>query len=337
MSTKVIFAGAALLVVAAAIGLYWENRADADRLELLNVSYDPTRELWQELNAEFASEFEARTGKTVVVRQSHGGSTTQARALADGLPADVVTLALWPDTDVLRQYKLLADNWEQRLPHRSVAYFSTIVFVVRQGNPKNIKDWPDLARPDVGVVTPNPKTSGNGKLSYLAAYGSVRHRGGSEAEAQAFVKAVYDNVRVLDAGARGATVTFAQRQIGDVHLTWENEARLEVHEAKGALEIVYPPASIKAEPYVAWVDAVVRRKGTEPLAKYYLDFLYTPRAQEIIARHYYRPIDAKVRAAHRERFPDITLFPITTVAADWDEVQAKFFADGALFDQMYRK
>jgi len=310
---------------------------DPNQISLLNVSYDPTRELWKELNKAFAADFETRTGKKVVIQQSHGGSSTQARAVIDGLKADVVTLALWPDTDALRRKNLLAEKWEDRLPHRSLPYYSTIVFVVRKGNPKNLRDWPDLAKKDIGVVTPNPKTSGNGKLSYLAAWGSVRDRGGSEDEAQTFVRALYQNVKVLDTGARGATVSFAQRKIGDVHLTWENEAHLEVNEAKGELEVVYPSSSIKAEPYVAWVDAVVTRKGTQDAAKAYLEFMYTDAAQELIGDHYYRPIEPKFLKKFGDRFPDIKLFPITTVARDWDEVQSKFFADGALFDQIYRE
>lgn len=328
---------ALVFLIGVGIWLYAVSAEDPNHVELLNVSYDPTRELWKEINEAFKADFETRTGKTITLRQSHGGSSTQARSVIDGLQADVVTLALWPDTDALREKKLLADKWEERLQNRSLPYFSTIVFVVRKGNPKGIKDWPDLAGNGVGVVTPNPKTSGNGKLSYLAAWGSVRQRSGSEREAQDYVKALYDNVRVLDTGARGATVTFLQRKIGDVHLTWENEAHYEVKEGKGELEIVYPPASILAEPHVAWVDAVVGRKGTKQVAKEYLEFLYTDAAQEMIAQHYYRPMKAEILAKHRERFPDMKLFPISTVARDWDEVQSKFFADGALFDQIYRR
>lgn len=311
---------------------------NSNQVDLLNVSYDPTRELWKDLNKAFAKDFEARTGKSVVVHQSHGGSSTQARAVIDGLQADVVTLALWPDTDALRRKNLLGEQWEKRLPNRSLPYYSTIVFVVRKGNPKNIRDWPDLKLKGIGVITPNPKTSGNGKLAYLAAWGYERMRGGSEADAQAYVKALYDKVVVLDTGARGATVTFAQRKIGDVHLTWENEAHLEVNEAKGELEVIYPTSgSIKAEPFVAWVDAVVARKGTQEAAKAYLDFMYTDAGQEIIGKHYYRPIEPKALAKYGDRFPEIKLFPITSVARDWDEVQTKFFADGALFDQIFRE
>jgi sulfate/thiosulfate transport system substrate-binding protein len=310
---------------------------DPNQVELLNVSYDPTRELWKDVNKAFAADFETRTGKKIRLQQSHGGSSSQARSVVDGLPADVVTLALWSDTDALRKKNLLAEGWEERLPHRSLPYYSTIVFVVRKGNPKNIHDWPDLIKPGVGVVTPNPKTSGNGRLSYLAAWGSVRASGGSEQDAQDYVKSLYENVLVLDTGARGATVTFGQRQIGDVHLTWENEAYLEVREAKGELEVIYPSASIKAEPHVAWVDAVVERKGTQDAAKAYLEFLYTDAAQEIIGQHYYRPINPEALQKFSTRFPDIKLFPITSFTNGWEDANAKFFAEGALFDQIYRK
>jgi sulfate transport system substrate-binding protein len=311
--------------------------ADATEVELLNVSYDPTRELWRDLNEAFIADYQLRTGIAVRIQQSHGGSGSQARAVVDGLAADVVTLALPTDTDVLRHKGLLADQWDERLPHRSLPYYSTIVFVVRKGNPKKVRDWPDLVKPGVGVITPNPKTSGNGKLSFLAAWGAVRLSGGSDADAEAFVKQLYKNVVVLDTGARGSTVTFVQRELGDVHLTWENEAHLEVEESKGKLEIVYPPASIKAEPQVAWVDANVERKGTRQAAKAYLQFLYTPAGQEIIAKHYYRPIETDVLSKHRDRFGDVRLFPITSFVRDWDEAQQKFFADGGVFDRIYRK
>jgi len=326
-------------VAIAGIGIwYFVAGDDPNRVTLLNVSYDPTRELWRELNDAFIADYEARTGKKLTIRQSHGGSGTQARSVMDGLRADVVTLALWSDTDALRRKELLAQGWEQRLPFNSLPYYSTIVFVVRSGNPKGIRDWPDLVKPGIGVITPNPKTSGNGKLSYLAAWGSVRIRGGSEDDAQAYVKALYENVLVLDAGARGSAVTFAKRRIGDVHLTWENEAHLEVREAKGTLEIVYPVSgSIKAEPFVAWVDAVVERKKTQQVAKEYLEFLYTDAGQEMIARHHYRPIRSEILARHRNRLPEMKLYPVATIAHNWDEVQTKFFAAGALFDQIYAR
>jgi sulfate transport system substrate-binding protein len=313
------------------------TNGSSHEVELLNASYDPTRELWRDLNSAFIADYEMRTGVTVLIQQSHGGSGSQARAVVDGLPADVVTLALYSDTDVLRHKGLLAEKWDERLPHRSLPYYSTIVFVVRKGNPKNLRDWPDLVKPGVGVITPNPKTSGNGKLSFLAAWGAVRERGGSDADAEAFVRQLYKNVLVLDTGARGATVTFVQRDLGDIHLTWENEAHLEVDESKGKLEIVYPPCSIKAEPQVAWVDANVERKGTRQVARAYLQFLYTPAGQEIIARHYYRPIEAEMLSKYRDRFGDIRLFPVTSFVRDWDEAQQKFFADGGVFDGIYRK
>jgi sulfate transport system substrate-binding protein len=311
-------------------------RARAATLELLNVSYDPTRELWRDINAAFIPKYQAQTGTTLDIKQSHGGSGTQARAVVDGLEADVVTLALWPDTDAVRKSGQLAEGWEKRLPNNSLPYTSTIVFVVRKGNPKGIKDWPDVVKPDVEVVTPNPKTSGNGKLSFLAAWGSVTQRGGSEADALAFVKALYEHVPVLDLGARGSTTTFVQKKIGDVHLSWENEARLEVQEAGGAVEIVYPPLSFLAEPPVAWVDANVKRKGTEAAAKAYLEFLYTEEGQTIIAKNFYRPIDPGVRKTYATQFPELKLFPVTAVAKDWNEAYDKFFAEGKLFDSFYK-
>jgi sulfate/thiosulfate transport system substrate-binding protein len=305
-------------------------------VQLLNVSYDPTRELWRDLNSQFVDDYRARTGVEVTIKQSHAGSSSQARAVIDGLDADVVTLALWSDTDAIRKRGLIKTGWEERLPNHSLPYFSTIVFVVRHGNPKRIKDWPDIVKPGVVVITPNPKTSGNGKLSFLAAWGSVIRAGGSEEQAREFVKRLYSQTPVLETGARGATTTFAQRGIGDVHLTWENEAHLEVQESGGDLEIVYPPTSIRAEPYVAVVDVNVERKGTRTVAEAYLKFLYTERGQETIARHFYRPIDDRVRAKHADRFPRLDLFPITVVAPSWDAAQETFFADGGVFDAIYR-
>src|SRR5262245_50165113 len=246
MSIRALVVAASLLVAAP---------IHAKSLELLNVSYDPTRELWRDINAAFIAKYQAQSGNALEIKQSHGGSGTQARAVIDGLEADVLTLALWPDTDAVRKAGQIADGWEKRLPNNSLAYTSTIVFVVRKGNPKGIKDWPDIVKAGVEIVTPNPKTSGNGKLSFLAAWGSVTQRGGSEADALQFVKTLYEHVPVLDLGARGSTTTFVQKRIGDVHLSWENEARLEVQEAGGEVEIVYPPISFLAEPQVAWVDA----------------------------------------------------------------------------------
>ena len=320
----------------ALVGLMLAGCSSRSDGELLNVSYDPTRELWRDLNDLFVKQQESSTGERLAVRQSHGGSTSQARAVIDGLEADVVTLALWSDTDAIRKKGLIRDGWEGRLPNRSLPYLSTIVFVVRKGNPKGVKDWPDLVRGDVRVITPNPKTGGNGKLSFLAAWGAVKHRGGSDADAEAYVRELYRRVPVLDQAARAATVTFARKNLGDVHLTWENEAHLEVHESKGELEIVYPKSSIRAEPHVAVVDANVDRKGTRAAAEAYLKVLFTKEAQEIIAKHHYRPTDPEVLAKHRDRFPAIDLFPITTVARDFDDAQDRFFAEGAVFDRIYQ-
>jgi sulfate transport system substrate-binding protein len=304
--------------------------------ELLNVSYDPTRELWRDLNAAFVDHYREETGRTLTIRQSHGGSSSQARAVIEGLDADTVTLALWSDTDALRRFGLIRDGWEDRLPNRSLPYYSTIVFVVRRGNPKDIHDWPDLVKNGVAVITPNPKTSGNGRLSFLAAWGSVLERGGTENEARAYVAELYAHVPVLDSGARGATATFAQKQIGDVHLTWENEAHLEVAEARGELEVVYPRASIRAEPFVAVVDENVDANGTRADAEAYLNFLYTPQAQEIIARHHYRPMDATVLARHEKELPALRLFPVTLVARDWAAAQERFFTHDGEFDRLLR-
>jgi sulfate/thiosulfate-binding protein len=305
-------------------------------VQLLNVSYDPTRELWRDLNTRFIKQVRAEDGTDVSIKQSHAGSSSQARAVIDGLDADVVTLAIWSDVEAIHKRGLIKDGWQERLPNHSLAYFSTIVFVVRKGNPKEIKDWPDIVKPNVVVMTPNPKTSGNGKLSFLAAWGSVIHTRGSEQAAREFVTHLYKQTPVLETGARGATTTFAQRGIGDVHLTWENEAHLEVEESGGALEIVYPPRSIRAEPYVAVVDANADRKGTRAIAEKYLKFLYTEEGQETIARHFYRPTDEAVLAKHSDVFPKISLFSITTIAASWDAAQEKFFADGGVFDTIYK-
>jgi sulfate/thiosulfate-binding protein len=324
--TRVLLAAAALAT----------GPARAAKLELLNVSYDPTRELWRDINAAFVSKYEAKNGTTLEIKQSHGGSGTQARAVIDGLDADVVTLAMWPDTDAICKAGQISEGWDKRLPNNSLAYTSTIVFVVRKGNPKAINDWPDIVKPGVEIVTPNPKTSGNGKLSFLAAWGSVTQRGGSEAEALEFVKKLYEHVPVLDLGARGSSTTFVQKRIGDVHLAWENEAKLETQEAAGEVEIVYPPISFLAEPQVAWVDANVKRKGTEAAAKAYLEFLYTDEGQTIIARNFYRPINPAVRQRYAAEFPDIKLFPVTAVAKSWDDAYEKFFNEGKLFDSFYK-
>jgi len=302
---------------------------------LLNVSYDPTRELFKDLNYQFIAKYEQESGKKLSIQQSHGGSSRRAQAVIDGLQADVVTLALRSDVEALHKRGLIADGWSQRLPHDSQPYTSTIVFVVRKGNPRGIRDWPDLVRPGIFVVTPNPKTSGNGKLSVLAGWGSVIYRGGTEAQALQYLRQLYQHVPVLDTGARDATNTFTQEKIGDVHLTWENEALLETEEYRGDLEIVYPPVSIRAEPSVAWVDANVARRKTEAYAKAYLEYLYTDQAQETIAQHGYRPINPEVLKRHADRLPNIDLFPVTILAKDWDEAQEKFFAANGIFDVIH--
>lgn len=305
-------------------------------IELLNVSYDPTRELWRDLNAAFIPLYQDQNNVNLEIKQSHGGSANQSRAIIDGLEADVATLAMWFDTDAIRRKGFIKSGWEDRLPNRSLPYFSTIVFVVRKGNPKNIKDWPDLARSGVAIITPNPKTGANGKLSFLAAWGAVILGGGKEADAKEFVTQLYQNVPVLDTAARAATTTFAQKGIGDVHLTWENEARLEVAEAGGQLEIVYPKRSIRAEPHVAVVDANVDRKGTRAAAEAYLKYLYSDEGQRIIAKHFYRPFNDEIRASFKDQFPELELFPITAIASDWEDAHKRFFADGALFDNIFK-
>jgi len=308
----------------------------AATLEMLNVSYDPTRELYRAVNTAFAASWKAKTGNDLDIKQSHGGSGTQSRAVVDGLEADVVTLAMFPDTDAIRKSGQIDAGWEKRLPNDSLPYTSTAVFVVRKGNPKGIHDWPDLVKPGVEVVTPNPKTSGNGKISFLAAWGSVTQRGGSDDDAQKFVTELYRHTPVLDLGARGSTVTFVQKNIGDVHIAWENEAKLEVQEAGGKVEIVYPPISFLAEPQVAWVDANVKRKGTEAAAKAYLEFLYTDEGQEIIAKNFYRPTNATILAKYKSSFPDVKLFPVTAIAKSWDDAYDRFFNEGKLFDSIYK-
>ena len=335
MLTRVLLVVAGLYVTASALWLLAGGLVSASGgTELLNVSYDPTRELYRDLNQAFVARYEKERGVRLTIKQSHGGSGSQARAVIDGLDADVVTLALHSDMDAIRARGLIEDGWENRLPDRALPYYSTIVFVVRAGNPKEIHDWPDLTRAGVQVITPNPKTSGNGRLSLWAAWGAVRYRGGSELQALEYVTQLYRHVPVLDSGARGSTVTFAQRNLGDVHLAWENEAQLEVQESAGKLQIVYPPISLKAEPPVAIVDANVQRKGTRAAAEAYLKWLYTTEAQEIIARHFYRPSKTEVLQQHASTFPAITLYPITAVAANWEEAQVRFCAEGGIFDEL---
>jgi len=305
---------------------------------LLNVSYDPTREFYDAYNQEFTQHWKQKTGQDVAIRQSHGGSGKQARMVIDGLPADVVTLALAYDIDALaRKGKLLPANWQGRLPYNSSPYTSTIVFLVRKGNPKNIRDWNDLAKPGVQVITPNPKTSGGARWAYLAAWDwAAKQPGGNADKAKAFVARLYKQVPVLDSGARGSTVTFTKRGIGDVLLSWENEAHLVLKETRGAHQIVYPSHSILAEPPVAIIDRNVDRKKTRATAESYLRFLYTPQAQEIEAKHYYRPRDAKILAKYRSQFPDIALGTIDKDFGGWDKAQAVHFANGGVFDQIYQ-
>jgi sulfate transport system substrate-binding protein len=306
---------------------------------LLNVSYDPTRELYEEYNAAFAKQWKAKTGKKLTVRQSHGGSGKQARTVIDGLAADVVTLALASDIDALvTQGKLLPANWQARLPQNSSPYTSTIVFVVRKGNPKKIKDWGDLAKPGIAVITPNPKTSGGARWNYLAAYAwALKQPGGSDAKAQAYIGKLYKNVPVLDTGARGSLTTFAQRGIGDVVVSWENEAYLATEEiGQGKFEMVYPSVSILAEPPVAVVDKVALRRGTADLARAYLEYLYSKEAQEIIARHHYRPRDPEVAAKYAKQFPKIEMVTIADFGG-WAKAQKAHFGDGGIFDKIYSK
>ena len=312
--------------------------AGPPEVTLLNVSYDPTREMYQEFNAAFAREWAARTGQRVVVRQSHGGSGKQARAVIDGLDADVVTLALaWDIDQIAARARLLAPDWQSRLPHNSAPYTSTVVFLVRAGNPKGIRDWGDLARAGVQVVTPNPKTSGGARWNYLAAWGwALRRWDGDRVRAEAFLADLFRNVPVLDTGARGATITFLERGVGDVLVTWENEALLATRRA-GAVEIVVPPLSIRCEPPVAVVDTVVDRRGTRALAEAYLSYLFSPEGQEIVARHFYRPRLADVAARHRAVFPPVEMLSVDQVAGDWASAHALHFAEGGLFDRLNRR
>ena len=313
--------------------------SDPNTTVLLNVSYDPTREFYSQFNAAFNRYWQAKTGGTVTVRQSHGGSGKQARAVIEGLGADVVTLALAYDIDeISAQTGLLPAHWQSRLPHNSAPYTSTIVFLVRHGNPKGIKDWDDLVKPGISVVTPNPKTSGGARWNYLAAWGyALRQPGGDAAKARDFVTRLYRNVPVLDSGARGATTTFVGRDIGDVLLTWENEAFLAAQElGQGNFEIVTPSASILAEPPVALVDQVAAKHQTQTVAQAYLEYLYSPEAQDLAAQHHYRPRDPAVAEKYRNQFPSLQLFTIEEVFGGWSQAQAAHFADGGVFDQIYQ-
>ena len=330
-----VAAGGAVLLGAPAI--LGGRALAAEPVTLLNVSYDPTRELYKAINPAFGDFWKKRTGQDVTIKQSHGGSGSQSRSVLDGLEADVVTLGLAYDIDVLADHGLLAKNWQSRLPSNSTPYFSTIVFLVRKGNPKGIKTWSDLVKPGVQVITPNPKTSGGARWAYLAAWGyAQRSPGGSEAKARDFVKAVYGHVPVLDTGARGSTVTFAQRGVGDVLLSWENEAHLSLSEfGEDKFDIVYPPTSILAEPPVAVVDKVVQKHGTGAVALGYLNFLYSPLGQDIIGKNFYRPRNAAAASRYAANFPKIPLFNIDNTFGGWRAAQAKHFADGGVFDSIY--
>jgi len=325
-----------LIAICAVFGALAAGNAAAKNVTMLNASYDPTRELYRDTNAAFAAQWKAQHGDSVTIRMSHGGSGKQARAVVDGMPADVVTLALAHDVDVLAQRGLMPANWQQRLPDNSAPYTSTIVFLVRKGNPKKIRDWSDLVRPNVQVITPNPKTSGGARWNFLAAWGyALKQPGGDEAKAKAFVQELYKHVPVLDTGARGATNTFVQRGIGDVLLAWENEAILAKQEMGGAdVEIVMPSMSILAEPTVAVVDRNVDKHGTRAMSEAYLKFLYSPQGQEIAARHHYRPRSQQVMARYANQFPKVQLFTLKDMFGDWNAATAKFFADGAIFDQI---
>jgi len=314
--------------------------AQAKDVQLLNVSYDPTRELYVEFNKAFAAHWKTRTGDQVTVRQSHGGSGKQARSVIDGLEADVVTLALAYDVDELHaKAKLIPPDWQKRLPHNSAPYTSTIVFLVRKGNPKGIKDWDDLVKPGVSVVTPNPKTSGGARWNYLAAWGyALKKNGGDARKAEDFVAALLKNVPVLDSGARGSLITFTERGVGDVFISWENEAFLATQElGPDKFQIVVPSLSILAEPPVTVVDKTVDRRGTREVAQAYLQYLYTPQGQEIAARNFYRPRDAQVAARFDKQFPKVSLFTIDELFGGWEKAQKTHFADGGVFDRIFTR
>jgi sulfate transport system substrate-binding protein len=307
-------------------------------VSLLNVSYDPTREFYQEFNAAFIKHWKTQAGQDVTIKQSHGGSGKQARGVIDGLEADVVTLALAYDVDALNKNgNLIPADWQKRLPQNAAPYTSTIVFLVRKGNPKQVKDWSDLAKPGVEVITPNPKTSGGARWNYLAAWGyALAQPGGSEASARELVSRIYKNVKVLDSGARGSTTTFVERGIGDVFISWENEAFLALKElGPDKFEIVVPSLSILAEPPVTVVDKVVDKRGTRKVAEAYLQYLYSPEGQDIVGKHFYRPRDPTAAAKYAKQFVDVKLFTIDEVFGGWDKTQKAHFADGGTFDQIY--
>ncbi|MDH0241310.1 sulfate ABC transporter substrate-binding protein [Aeromonas caviae] len=314
------------------------GQVQAAEVRLLNVSYDPTRELFQEYNSAFAKEWKAKTGDDVVVSQSHGGSGKQARAVVDGLEADVVSLALAYDVDAVAKAGLTASDWEGRLANNASPYTSTIVFLVRKGNPKQIKDWGDLVRKDVAIITPNPKTSGGARWNYLAAWGYALKKSGTEGGAKQFVSDLFKNVKVLDSGARGATTSFIERGLGDVLLAWENEALLVLNQpgTSDKFELVVPSVSILAEPPVAVVDKVAKKHGTEAVSKAYLEYLYSDEGQRIIAKYHYRPSNPAILKETAAQFPNLTLFTVKDLEGDWDKAQKKHFAQGGSFDQIYQ-
>lgn len=319
----VVLAGAVITV---------KNLPEDTPNHILNVSYDPTREVYAELDKNFVEAYAKQTGTTLDIKQSHGGSGRQARNVIDGSEkANVVSLAMVSDVDTLRKRGLVAEDWQKRLPNNSIPYTSTVVFVVHKTNPKGIHDWPDLVKDDVSVVTPDPKTSGNGQLSFLAAWGSVTTRNGSAEQAKEYLRSLYDHVAVFDAGARGSAISFTDQHIGDVHLTWENEAIREVAAHSDELELVYPPVSIHAEPAVTWVDANTKDERTAAYSKAYLEYLFTDPAQEVLARYGYRPVKPEILAEHADTLPNISLFPITAIAKDWNDAREKFFSDNGIF------
>jgi sulfate/thiosulfate-binding protein len=320
-------------IVVAGLLITVKNLPDHTPNQLLNVSYDPTREVFAALDKSFVDQYRNQTDIALDVKQSHGGSGRQARSVIDGSEkANVVSLALISDVDQLRKRGLIAADWQTRLPNSSVPYTSTIVFVVHEGNAKGIHDWPDLVKDGVSVVTPDPRTSGNGQLSFLAAWGSVTTRGGTPAQALDYLKALYRHVAVFDAGARSSATSFAVQQVGDVHLTWENEALREVADSKGELEVVYPPVSILAQPAVAWVYANDKDPKTLVNAKAYLQYLFTDPAQELFAQYGYRPVNQAILAKHADRLPNLQLFPITAIAKDWPDAGQRFFADNGIYE-----
>jgi sulfate transport system substrate-binding protein len=327
----------ARLLLCIALGLGWVSSAFAADVTLLNVSYDPTRELYMDFNKAFAAAYQKDTGKSVEIKQSHGGSGSQARAVIDGLQADVVTLALAYDIDAIAGKGLIQSDWQKRLPQNASPYTSTIVFLVRKGNPKGIKDWDDLVKANVSVITPNPKTSGGARWNYLAAWGYALKKFGSADKAKQFVGDLYKNVPVLDTGARGSTVTFVERGVGDVLLAWENEAFLAQREfGKDSFEIIAPPLSILAEPPVSVVDAVADKKGTRPAAEAYLKYWYSKEGQEIAARNSYRPRDPEIAKKYEASFPKIELFTIDDIFGGWTKAQKDHFGEGGIFDQIYK-